>query len=46
MSVPGVKYPSPEDLTGAAQALTRLQQTYELKASDLAEGVINGVQYR
>lgn len=45
MTVPDVKYPSTEDLTGAAQALTRLQQTYDLRAKDLSEGIINGITY-
>ncbi|CAH0750265.1 unnamed protein product [Diatraea saccharalis] len=40
-----VKYPTLEDLTGAAQALTRLQETYHLNVSELAEGVLNGVTY-
>ncbi|XP_050346724.1 prolyl 4-hydroxylase subunit alpha-1 isoform X4 [Nymphalis io] len=38
-------YPSLEDLTGAAQALTRLQETYHLDVNDLAEGILNGVIY-
>lgn len=41
-----VKYPSLEDLTGAANALTRLQDTYFLKVGELSEGILNGVQYR
>ncbi|CAG4974243.1 unnamed protein product [Parnassius apollo] len=41
-----VKYPTLEDLTGAAQALTRLQDTYHLDISELAEGRLNGVIYR
>ncbi|XP_041984197.1 prolyl 4-hydroxylase subunit alpha-1-like isoform X2 [Aricia agestis] len=40
-----VKYPTLEDLTGAAQALTRLQETYHLDVADLAEGRLNGVLY-
>ncbi|CAH0406899.1 unnamed protein product [Chilo suppressalis] len=40
-----VKYPAIEDLTGAAQALTRLQETYYLDVTELAEGVLNGVTY-
>ncbi|CAG9578884.1 unnamed protein product [Danaus chrysippus] len=40
-----VKYPTLEDLTGAAQALTRLQQTYKLEVKDLSEGRLNGVVY-
>lgn len=41
-----VKYPTLEDLTGAAQALTRLQDTYHLDIGELAEGRLNGVVYR
>ncbi|XP_064072008.1 prolyl 4-hydroxylase subunit alpha-1 isoform X1 [Vanessa tameamea] len=41
-----IQYPSLEDLTGAAQALTRLQETYHLDVNDLAEGILNGVIYR
>ncbi|XP_030020588.1 prolyl 4-hydroxylase subunit alpha-2 isoform X2 [Manduca sexta] len=40
-----VKYPTLEDLTGAAQALTRLQVTYNLNVRDLSEGMLNGVSY-
>ncbi|XP_046962797.1 prolyl 4-hydroxylase subunit alpha-1 isoform X6 [Vanessa cardui] len=40
-----IQYPSLEDLTGAAQALTRLQETYHLDVNDLAEGILNGVIY-
>lgn len=40
-----VKYPALEDLSGAAQALTRLQETYYLDVKDLAEGKLNGVAY-
>ncbi|XP_045487389.1 prolyl 4-hydroxylase subunit alpha-1 isoform X2 [Pieris rapae] len=40
-----VKYPTLEDLAGAAQALTRLQETYHLEVSELAEGRLNGVNY-
>ncbi|XP_072939293.1 prolyl 4-hydroxylase subunit alpha-1-like [Epargyreus clarus] len=45
MTHEGVKYPTLEDLTGAAQALTRLQDTYHLEVSELAEGKLNGVVY-
>ncbi|XP_072939292.1 prolyl 4-hydroxylase subunit alpha-1-like isoform X2 [Epargyreus clarus] len=45
MTHEGVKYPTLEDLTGAAQALTRLQDTYQLEVSELAEGKLNGVVY-
>ncbi|XP_028164099.1 prolyl 4-hydroxylase subunit alpha-1-like [Ostrinia furnacalis] len=40
-----LKYPVLEDLTGAAEALTRLQETYELNVQDLSEGLLNGVVY-
>ncbi|KAH9642930.1 hypothetical protein HF086_011287, partial [Spodoptera exigua] len=40
-----VKYPTLEDLAGAAQALTRLQETYHLDVKDLSEGKLNGVVY-
>ncbi|XP_038214789.1 prolyl 4-hydroxylase subunit alpha-1 isoform X2 [Zerene cesonia] len=40
-----VKYPTLEDLAGAAQALTRLQETYHLDVEELAEGRLNGVMY-
>ncbi|XP_063532118.1 prolyl 4-hydroxylase subunit alpha-1 [Cydia strobilella] len=40
-----VKYPTLEDLAGAAQALTRLQTTYHLNVHELAQGVLNGVKY-
>ncbi|CAH2076657.1 unnamed protein product, partial [Iphiclides podalirius] len=40
-----VKYPTLEDLTGAAQALTRLQDTYHLDIGELSEGRLNGVVY-
>ncbi|XP_013187300.1 prolyl 4-hydroxylase subunit alpha-1 [Amyelois transitella] len=40
-----VKYPAAEDLSGAAHALIRLQETYRLNVKDLAEGMLNGVVY-
>ncbi|KAL4716402.1 hypothetical protein ACJJTC_006764 [Scirpophaga incertulas] len=40
-----VKYPTLEDLNGAAHALTRLQETYHLDVKELAEGMLNGVTY-
>lgn len=36
----GLKYPTEEDLTGAANGLLRLQDTYRLDPRDLAEGRI------
>lgn len=41
-----LKFPTDEDLTGAATALMRLQNTYKLETSSLARGVLNGIQYR
>ncbi|KAK9754312.1 2OG-Fe(II) oxygenase superfamily [Popillia japonica] len=38
------KFPSNEDLNGAAIALARLQDMYELDISSLANGEINGVK--
>jgi len=38
-------FPTEEDLTGAANALIRLQDTYNLETSSLARGELNGVQY-
>ncbi|KPJ11198.1 Prolyl 4-hydroxylase subunit alpha-2 [Papilio machaon] len=40
-----VRYPTEEDLTGAAQALTRLQKTYQLDIGELAQGRLNGIIY-
>ncbi len=40
-----LRWPSDEDLNGAAVGLTRLQDTYNLQAADLAEGKLNGVDY-
>lgn len=39
-------FPTDEDLTGAATALMRLQNTYNLDTSSLAKGILNGIQYR
>ena len=39
------KWPSEEDLNGAAVALLRLQDTYKLTTEDLANGQLNGVNY-
>lgn len=41
-----LKFPSEEDLSGAAVALMRLQDTYNLDTSSIARGELNGVQYR
>ncbi|XP_065583051.1 prolyl 4-hydroxylase subunit alpha-1-like isoform X2 [Artemia franciscana] len=40
-----LRFPSEEDLTGAAVALTRLQDTYKLDTKDLARGEILGKRY-
>lgn len=40
-----LKFPSEEDLNGAAVALMRLQDTYKLDTSSIARGELNGVQY-
>ncbi|XP_030756854.1 prolyl 4-hydroxylase subunit alpha-1 isoform X2 [Sitophilus oryzae] len=40
-----MKFPTDEDLNGAAVALTRLQDTYHLDTSSLARGELNGVKY-
>lgn len=36
------KFPTVEDLNGASVALTRLQDTYLLDTSKMAEGELNG----
>lgn len=41
-----LKFPSDEDLNGAAVALMRLQDTYDLDTSSVAKGQLNGIQYR
>ncbi|XP_046465061.1 prolyl 4-hydroxylase subunit alpha-1 isoform X1 [Neodiprion pinetum] len=40
-----LKFPTDEDLNGAAVALMRLQDTYKLDTAHVARGVLNGVQY-
>lgn len=40
-----LKFPTDEDLIGAANALIRLQDTYNLDTASLARGELNGVQY-
>ncbi|XP_055380893.1 prolyl 4-hydroxylase subunit alpha-1 [Condylostylus longicornis] len=40
-----LKFPSDEDLTGAAVALMRLQDTYNLETASIARGELNGIQY-
>lgn len=41
-----LKFPTDNDLSGAAAALTRLQEMYKLNISDIANGELNGVKYR
>lgn len=41
-----LKFPSDEDLNGAAVALMRLQDTYQLETASIARGELNGIQYR
>lgn len=40
-----LKFPSDEDLNGAAVALMRLQDTYNLETASVARGELNGIQY-
>ncbi|KAG5881337.1 hypothetical protein JTB14_020587 [Gonioctena quinquepunctata] len=40
-----MKFPTEEDLNGAAVALTRLQDTYRLDTSSLARGELNGIKF-
>ena len=40
-----LKWPSEEDLNGAASALMRLQEVYKIKTQDLSVGTLNGVEY-
>lgn len=39
-----IKFPTDEDLDGAAVALMRLQDTYKLSTKEMADGKIQGVQ--
>jgi prolyl 4-hydroxylase len=41
----GLRWPSDEDLNGAATGLMRLQDTYRLDTNSLARGVLNGKYY-
>lgn len=41
-----LKFPGDEDLNGAAVALMRLQDTYNLDTHKVAQGELNGVKYR
>lgn len=40
-----LKFPTDEDLNGAAVALMRLQDTYKLDTASVARGELNGIQY-
>ena len=40
-----LKWPSEEDLNGAAVALTRLQDTYNLRPGDISEGRLSGKSF-
>lgn len=40
-----IEFPTNEDLSGAAVALTRLQDTYNLDTQSIARGELNGVKY-
>ncbi|XP_022200675.2 prolyl 4-hydroxylase subunit alpha-2-like [Nilaparvata lugens] len=40
-----LKFPTVEDVVGAATALMRLQDTYQLDTASIAQGQLNGVQY-
>ncbi|CAH1970367.1 unnamed protein product [Acanthoscelides obtectus] len=40
-----MKFPTDEDLNGAAAAVIRLQDTYRLDTASLARGELNGVKY-
>lgn len=41
-----IKFPTINDLHGAAQALARLQSAYNLETSDMASGYLSGIKYR
>ena len=41
----GLRWPSDEDLNGAATGLMRLQDTYRLDSDSLSRGVLNGKYY-
>lgn len=41
----GLRWPSDEDLNGAATGLMRLQDTYRLDTESLAKGILNGKHY-
>lgn len=39
-------FPTEEDFRGATIGLQRLQQTYKIAASSMADGELNGIKYR
>lgn len=41
-----IKFPTTNDLHGAALALARLQSAYNLETSDMASGFLAGIKYR
>lgn len=41
----GLQFPDEEDLSGAADALVRLQKTYNLNVTDISKGMLKGVQF-
>ena len=40
ISLNNYRLPSKEDMSGSVTALRRLQETYQVKSSDLANGVL------
>lgn len=45
-STANLKVPTELDLNGIASALARLQSIYLMNASSIADGKLNGVQYK
>lgn len=45
-STANLTVPTEVDLNGVASALARLQRIYQMSASSIADGVLNGVQYK
>ncbi|CAN0207187.1 unnamed protein product [Lampetra planeri] len=46
ISAQRLRLPTEEDVTGAAKALMRLQDTYRLRTRDIADGNLPGAMYR
>ncbi|KFM68226.1 Prolyl 4-hydroxylase subunit alpha-2, partial [Stegodyphus mimosarum] len=42
MTVNSAVFPDQDDVSGAAKALLRVQQTYALETSSLSEGILKG----